>query len=172
LHLPPLPALEPAIDKTRSKSDQRRAILLLGRAVIAKDKGDRPAAILEGAAEALQELQGKYRIAILTNGLYVVQRGRLARSAIRQHIDELIISEEIGFAKPAREFFNAAFAKLGHPSRRDTLMIGDGWNSDILGARQYGLDACWYNPGYKPRPDDGEITREIVSLRELIEWLG
>jgi FMN phosphatase YigB (HAD superfamily) len=51
-------------------------------------------------------------------------------------------------------------------------MIGDGWNSDILGAIQYGLDACWHNPGRKPRPGGGEITREIASLRELTEWLG
>ncbi len=51
-------------------------------------------------------------------------------------------------------------------------MIGDGWASDILGAIQYGLDACWYNPGHKPRPAGYRITREIASLRELIEWLG
>jgi FMN phosphatase YigB (HAD superfamily) len=37
----------------------------------------------------------RYRIAIATNGLKVVQRGRLARSTIRHHISEIIISEEI-----------------------------------------------------------------------------
>jgi FMN phosphatase YigB (HAD superfamily) len=104
--------------------------------------------------------------------LQVVQRGRLARSVIRQHIAEIIISEEIGFAKPAKEFFDTALARLGHPSRQDALMIGDGWVSDILGATQYGLDACWYNPGHKPRPSDCVLTREIASLRELAEWLG
>lgn len=128
--------------------------------------------LVEGAAEVLEALRGKYRMAILTNGLQVVQRGRLARSVIREHIAEIIISEEIGFSKPAKEFFDAALARLGHPSRRDVLMIGDGWNSDILGAIQYGLDACWYNPGRKPRPSGGQITREIASLRELMEWLG
>ncbi len=128
--------------------------------------------LIESAAEVLQALQGKYRMAILTNGLQVVQRGRLARSAIRRHISEMIISEEIGFAKPAKEFFDAALARLRNPSRREVLMIGDGWNSDILGAIQYGLDACWYNPGRKPRPGGCEVTREIASLRELMQWLG
>jgi 2-haloacid dehalogenase len=128
--------------------------------------------LLEDAAEVLEGLSGKYRMAILTNGLQMVQRGRLARSVIRRHIAEIIISEEIGFAKPAKEFFGAALARLGNPSRREVLMIGDGWNSDILGAIQYGLDACWYNPGRKPRPGDGAVTREIASLRELLEWLG
>ena len=128
--------------------------------------------LIEGVAEVLEALRGKYRMAILTNGLQVVQRGRLARSVIREHIAEIIISEEIGFSKPAKEFFDAALARLGHPSRREVLMIGDSWNSDISGAIQYGLDACWYNPDRKPRPGGCEITREIASLRELVEWLG
>jgi YjjG family noncanonical pyrimidine nucleotidase len=127
--------------------------------------------LIEDASEVLQALQGKYRIAILTNGLQVVQRGRLARSVIRDHIADIIISEEIGFAKPAKEFFDIAMARLGHPSLREVLMIGDGWTSDIQGAVQYGIHACWYNPGKKPRPTALEITREIASLRELVEWL-
>ena len=108
----------------------------------------------------------------MTNGLTVVQRGRLARSVIRHHVSDIIISEEIGAAKPAKEFFDTAFARLGQPSKREVLMIGDGWASDIQGAIQYGIDACWFNPGRKPRPTSYEITREITSLRELSDWLG
>jgi len=128
--------------------------------------------LLEHAADTIRALCRSYRLAIVTNGLKVVQRGRLARSAIGQHISELIISEEIGFAKPAKEFFDAAFTRLGHPSRHEVLMIGDGWASDIQGAVQYGLDACWYNPDRKPRPANPEITREIAALPELISWLS
>ncbi|HOX57485.1 MAG TPA: YjjG family noncanonical pyrimidine nucleotidase [Candidatus Paceibacterota bacterium] len=127
--------------------------------------------LIEDAEAVLGALHRKYRLAILTNGLTVVQRGRLARSAIRHHISDLIISEEIGAAKPAPEFFDKAFARLGHPGKREVLMIGDGWVSDIQGALQYGIDACWYNPGRKPRPANCEITREIASLRELNNWL-
>jgi len=129
------------------------------------------AELIEDASEVLQALHGKYRIAILTNGLQAVQRGRLARSVIRDHIADIIISEEIGFVKPAKEFFDIALSRIGNPPIREVLMIGDGWNSDIQGAVRYGIDACWYNPGKKPRPTDSEITREITSLRELVEWL-
>jgi 2-haloacid dehalogenase len=127
--------------------------------------------LLEDAAAVLAALHKTYRLAILTNGLQVVQRGRLARSVIRHHISDIIISEEIGAAKPAKEFFDTAFARLGNPSKREVLMIGDGWASDIQGAVQYGIDACWYNPGRKPRPTNCEITREIASLSELNVWL-
>jgi len=127
--------------------------------------------LVADAEVVLRALHRKSQIAILTNGLKEVQRGRLARSVIRHHVSDLIISEEIGAAKPARAFFDAAFARLGHPSKREVLMIGDGWASDIQGALQYGIDACWYNPGRKLRPATNEITREIASLRELTEWL-
>ncbi|PWU10500.1 MAG: noncanonical pyrimidine nucleotidase, YjjG family [Verrucomicrobia bacterium] len=128
--------------------------------------------LIEGAAETLRALHGKYRMAILTNGLHAVQRRRLERSVIRPHIADIIISEEIGSAKPAKEFFDAAFLRLEIGSPGEALMVGDGWNSDIMGAMQYGLDACWYNPGRKPRPNGSEVTREISSLNELAVWLG
>jgi len=128
--------------------------------------------LINDAAEVLQALEGKYRMAILTNGLKAVQRQRLAKSLIGKHFAELIISEEIGVSKPAREFFDITWQRLGNPNRKDALMIGDSWVSDIIGATQYGVDACWYNPGGKPRPAGCDITREIASLRELVDWLG
>jgi YjjG family noncanonical pyrimidine nucleotidase len=128
--------------------------------------------LIAGVPEMLHALQGKYRMAILTNGLQAVQRPRLAGSVIHHHFADMIISEEIGVAKPARQFFDAALARLGNPARREVLMIGDNWASDIVGATQYGLDACWYNPSRKPRPAGGAVTREIASLSELIGWLG
>ena len=127
--------------------------------------------LVEGAEAVLGALHRQYHIAILTNGLQVVQRGRLARSPIRQHIADIIISEEIGAAKPAMEFFDKAFARLGHPSKSEVLMVGDGWASDIVGAVQYGIDAMWYNPHRKPRPTDLAISGEIASLGELPTWL-
>jgi 2-haloacid dehalogenase len=128
--------------------------------------------LMTGAEEALRTLRARYRMAIVTNGLTVVQRGRLTRSVIRPHIDELIISEEIGFAKPAREFFDTTFARIGDPAKQAVLMIGDGWASDIQGAAQYGLDACWFNPSRLPRPATPQILREVASFQELLAWLG
>jgi YjjG family noncanonical pyrimidine nucleotidase len=127
--------------------------------------------LVDGAHEVVSALRGKYRMAIVTNGLSAVQRPRLARSSIRDCIAEIIISEEIGYAKPAAEFFDTAFARIGQPSRSEVLLIGDNWSSDILGAALYGIDACWYNPNRSPRPANPAITSEIASLRELLPLL-
>ncbi|HWI58819.1 MAG TPA: HAD-IA family hydrolase, partial [Bacillota bacterium] len=82
-----------------------------------------------------------------------------------------IISEEIGAAKPAQTFFDAAFARLNHPPKGATLMIGDNWTSDIQGAAAYGIDTCWYNPARQPRPPAPAITHEITSLHDLLALL-
>ena len=123
--------------------------------------------LMEGARELLDALKQDYRLAILTNGLQAVQRARLARSAIREHIADIIISEEIGFAKPAPEYFDAAFRQLGNPAKQEVLMIGDNWLSDIQGAARYGLDTCWFNPRRQPRPEGLPPTFEVASLCEL-----
>ena len=84
----------------------------------------------------------------------------------------MIISEEIGVAKPVPAFFEAAFARAGNPPKCEVLMIGDNWISDMQGAAEYGMDTCWYNPRRQARPDKLGITWEIASLRELIELLS
>ena len=125
--------------------------------------------LIDGAYEVLQTLHRKSQIAIVTNGLQSVQRGRLAHSTIRGFINELIISEEIGAAKPGRAFFDAAFARCGHPLKSDVLIIGDSLTSDIQGGVDYGIDTCWYNPVRETQPEGLEITYEIQHLRELLE---
>jgi len=127
--------------------------------------------LIDGACEVLNALRPHHHIAILTNGLRDVQRARLDRSPIREHISETIISEEIGAAKPASRFFDIAFSRTGNPAKNAVLMIGDNWTSDIRGAADYGLDTCWFNPTDRPRPDANLVTWEITSLRQLPELL-
>jgi FMN phosphatase YigB (HAD superfamily) len=96
----------------------------------------------------------------------------LEHSTIRGFISELIISEEIGAAKPGAAFFEAAFARCGHPPKRDVLIIGDSLTSDIQGGVNYGIDTCWYNPTGEARPDVLKITYEIRHLRDVFEMIN
>jgi len=127
--------------------------------------------LMDGAYEVLQTLHGRCQIAIITNGLQTVQRSRLERSTIRGFVDELIISEEIGAAKPHAAYFDAAFAQTGHPRKSDVLIVGDSLTSDIQGGVDYGIDTCWYNPAGEPKPEGLPITYEIGYLRELLEMV-
>ena len=124
--------------------------------------------LMDGAYEVLQTLSMTSRIAIVTNGLEAVQRSRLSHATILPFINALIISEEVGAAKPHPAFFDAAFQETGNPARNGVLIIGDSLTSDIRGGVNYGIDTCWYNPASEPVPIDLPITYEIRHLRDLL----
>jgi 2-haloacid dehalogenase len=126
--------------------------------------------LIDGAYEVLQVLQKNSRIAIVTNGLEAVQRSRLMHSTINQFVTQLIISEEVGAAKPHPTFFNVALARTENPSKSDVLIIGDSLTSDMQGGVDYGIDTCWYNPTGEPKPEGlRSLSYEIKRMRELLE---
>lgn len=94
------------------------------------------------------------RLAIVTNGISAVQRGRFARSPLGALIPDLLISEELGAEKPAAAFFAEAFRRLGRAEteKAGVVVVGDSWSADIAGALGFGLDAVWFNPDGKSAP--------------------
>jgi 2-haloacid dehalogenase len=125
--------------------------------------------LIDGAYAVLATMRTSSRIAIVTNGLQAVQVSRLAHSKIRDFVSDLIISEQVGAAKPKAAFFDAAFARAGNPLKEDILLIGDSVTSDMQGGVEYGLATCWYNPVGAPRPDDLAISYEIAHLADLLQ---
>ena len=68
-----------------------------------------------------------------------------------------------------KEFFDYVFARIPNFGKTRALMIGDSLSSDMEGARRAGVDACWFNPQHKPRPQDIPIHYDIDSLPCLLE---
>lgn len=129
----------------------------------------RQTTLLAGAEKFLRSLPGCLRLLLITNGLAEVQVPRFAASTIRDCFSEIVISGEIGLAKPDPAIFDFAFERIGRPPKERVLMIGDNLASDILGGADYGIDTCWYNPrglsnGHRVVP-----TFEIRELGELLE---
>jgi 2-haloacid dehalogenase len=128
--------------------------------------------LIDGAEEVLAALQPDYRLAIITNGLKDVQRPRLASSSIGAYFEVLVISEEIGKAKPDPAIFDAAFDLLGNPALEEVLIIGDSLTSDIAGGYRYGIDTCWFNPSNLDPDQDLDIVHTITDLRQLLDILN
>ena len=124
-------------------------------------------ALLDGAKDICVYLHGKYKTAIVTNGIGGVQRGRLLQSKIKDDIDYLIISEEAGINKPNPGIFEYAEKITGFTDKSKMIIIGDSLTSDIRGGMNYGIDTCWYNPAGKTLVDGVKPTYEIADLDEL-----
>ena len=92
-----------------------------------------------GARNLLDELSDIASLALVSNGIGQVVRDKVARLDLDRYFDAIVISGEIGIAKPHRGFFDITFGRLGQPDKATTLMIGDSLASDIKGGVDYGL---------------------------------
>jgi len=82
--------------------------------------------------------QRGYRMHIITNGFTEVQHRKIASSGLRQYFDRIFISEEIQAPKPDKRIFQHAL-KCCNSKKSKSIMIGDSWDSDILGAKSIGI---------------------------------
>ncbi|HLG35458.1 MAG TPA: YjjG family noncanonical pyrimidine nucleotidase [Bacteroidia bacterium] len=120
------------------------------------------------AIEILEYLKEKYFLHIITNGFAEVQYIKLNSSRINRFFRHLIISDEIGVKKPDIKIFHHALDKAGAKAE-ESIMIGDGLDVDIAGARNAGMDQVFFNP--ENLEHNHEVTYEIKSLSELKNFL-
>ena len=122
---------------------------------------------LPGAEEALQALQGRYRMFLASNGTSSVSRPRIASAGLEKYFENIFISHELGANKPSLEYFEKCFAAIPgfDPSR--AMIVGDSLSSDIRGGNVAGIRTCWVNPGGKVCPPDIHVDLQIQSLSQL-----
>lgn len=121
--------------------------------------------LLDGALETCRQLSERYSMYIITNGAKKAQEGRLKDSPLMQYFDGKFISEEIGFDKPKKEYFDFVCASIPEKDKSKLLVIGDSLNSDIAGAVGYGIDCCWVNRG---EPKDTDATYTVKKVTDLL----
>jgi putative hydrolase of the HAD superfamily len=121
--------------------------------------------IVAGSLELLEYLNGRVKIAVVTNNLQAGQVDKLHHLRLDHLIDELVTSEETGSIKPDPDIFRAALEHVGC-SADEAVMIGDSWESDVLGAIQAGIRAIWLNRTGSACPDP-MLALELAGLEPL-----
>jgi len=121
--------------------------------------------LIPGSIELLEYLRPSYRLFILSNGFREVQFKKLSNSGLANYFERMILSEDANIQKPHKEIFDFAL-KNTNSRRNETLMIGDSWDADIIGAYNSKIDQLWLNPdkvpaiGFTP-------TYTVQSLEEI-----
>ena len=119
-------------------------------------------ALFENALHVLDYLKPQYSMHIITNGFEEVQHRKLQNSNLLPFFDQVITSEKVGVKKPNPAIFEYAMELTG-AGAHESVMIGDNFEADILGAINVGMQVifCKFN---------GEIaTKEVPTVDNLIE---
>lgn len=125
----------------------------------------------DDAYNVLLKLKEKYTLIAITNGTKIAQTKKIKVSKLDQVFDEIVISEDVGVEKPNIKFFEYCFSLFNLVNTEECLVVGDSLSSDILGANNAHIDACWYNPKGDELLPGYSIRYEIKNLSELTKLI-
>lgn len=131
---------------------------------------DKPG-ILQGADVLLKYLKEKgYRLHICSNGFHEVQFKKLSACGLKNYFNTVILSEDAGYNKPSRNFYQYAIKASG-ATREKTLMIGDNYLADVCGALDFGIDACLFRRWDKNFKPERNLTFIVDNIADLMNYL-
>ena len=118
--------------------------------------------LFDGAHEVLDYLKAKYQLHIITNGFSEIQADKLSNSKIDNFFEQIITSESVGVKKPNPKIFEYAL-RVAKASKKESIMIGDSWEADIMGAKKFGIQPIYCNFENQP------VDPSIISVNHLLE---
>ena len=163
-----------SIDESRL---ERFRLLLSSTHAIASDDESRAAARcyrdaydaayrpVPGAIEVLQSIKVECPIGIVTNHVVSEQVKKVATIGVEPFVNELVVSEEVGVAKPDARVFEAALSLREYQTTRSrrSLPLRPLYRPVATGL---GIRAIWLNRYDRPCPDSSLAT-EIRSLEPV-----
>jgi phosphoserine phosphatase len=126
---------------------------------------DGAAAYVRGLAEGDGDTPGRTRLGLLTNGPSDIQRCKFEGTGLADCFDFVVVSGEVGIGKPDPAIFAHALEGLG-TSASTTVMVGDSWERDVLGALGVGMTAVWVADG-RAAPDNRPGVSVVDRVGEL-----
>ena len=123
--------------------------------------------LFDGALDILDYLTEKYQLHIITNGFEEVQYKKLKNSGIFHYFSTVTTSEEVGLKKPNPIVFLKALEKAS-TNPNDSVMIGDSFEADILGAKNIGMETIFFNYRNEKIPNGYKIINALSEIKSYL----
>jgi len=120
--------------------------------------------LFEGALDILEYLSKRYTLHIITNGFQEVQYIKLKKSGIHDFFKTITTSEEVGLKKPNPVIFIRALEKA-KTTEHNSIMIGDSFEADIMGAEAVGMKTLFYNYRNDEVPDNYNVVKKLSEIK-------
>ncbi|MEM5565320.1 YjjG family noncanonical pyrimidine nucleotidase [Psychroserpens sp. AS72] len=123
--------------------------------------------LFDGTLDLLDYLQPVYDLHIITNGFEEAQQRKMDNANISKYFKTITNSETAGVKKPNPIIFNHAL-QVSNAKPSDSLMIGDNYEADILGAIDVGLDVILFNyHNYNAEPHIKQVN-QLLDLKKYL----
>ncbi len=110
-----------------------------------------------------------YHLGVISNGITIKQWEKLIRLDLHHFFDHVITSEEAKAEKPDQHIFELALEKMGCKAEK-SVMIGNKFSEDILGAVNVGMSAILVNS--KLEESEKEYLQEKDINIDVISHIG
>lgn len=120
--------------------------------------------LFDGVRQTLHELSPIYKLHIITNGFHGVQHNKLHKSGLIDFFSSVTTSEEVGLKKPNPVIFQKALEKA-QADPGESLMVGDTFEADILGAEAVGMHTLFFNYWSVTVPTHYRIIGNIQEIK-------
>ena len=122
--------------------------------------------LFPGAIEVLDKLKERYSLHIITNGFREVQHFKMRNAGLTPYFSTVTDSESVGVKTPNPLIFQKALSDAScNPT--SSVMIGDSYEADILGALQVGMNAIHFMPLVKKHPQEYQEIDNLIQLSFL-----
>ena len=125
-------------------------------------------ALVPHAIELLDYLSAKYPLTIVSNGFIEVQYRKLKTCGLEHYFSHVVLSEEASALKPDKRIFEYAL-QLNGALASETIMIGDSYEADIVGAQNAGIDQIYFQ--YSKTHSIQPATFTIDKLEQIFDIL-
>lgn len=127
--------------------------------------------IVDGAHDLLQYLTSKgYRLHMCSNGFHEVQFKKLNNADMAKYFTTVVLSEDAGANKPSKQFFDFALQQ-SKANKESTIMIGDNFDTDMLGALNAGIDTLLFNrwdSSFTPPQKVDYIVNSLAEIKNIL----
>ncbi|WP_350293618.1 YjjG family noncanonical pyrimidine nucleotidase [uncultured Croceitalea sp.] len=117
--------------------------------------------------EVLDYLKPKYKLHIITNGFQEIQDKKLKKASLYDYFDKIVNSEMAGVKKPNPQIFELAL-NLAKTHAKNSVMIGDNLEADILGAQDLGFNTLHFNAHKEPQHNHCKMIDSLYEIKQIL----
>lgn len=125
--------------------------------------------LVEGAIYILNYLKAKnYTLHIISNGFKEVTERKCILSGIDKYFQTITSADTVGVRKPRPEIFDYS-VKLAGASKEESILIGDDWIADVIGAQNFGMDVIFFDALKENRQEERlKVIQHLLQIKEYL----